>query len=397
MEKVHVHIKAVGDIATGDYTISGLGILGVSKKIGCDNLFTNISGVMKDCDLLLGNLEGSLSESCRITDMRLCGLPEMAYSLKRIGFDVLSVANNHVLDHGPLVFMETVFHCKQAGLLLAGLRGNSDFYSEPVIIDKNGLKFGILAYNWIGLDKNNQAGDYIAAVYDGVVNYTWNRDKDSDLAARQTIQFKNQKVIEDIKNLRMLVDIIILMPHWGYEWSFYPPYGITTEAKSFIDAGADLILGAHPHVPQGIEIYKNKLIVYSMGNFLFDSTTEKFKYGMMVEYKIIDSTHMHNLIFIDRGDKFRPCIASKEASTRNMEIVNESSARITSLNSQQLLDDDLIYLEFERQYKALKISKILYLLKNIPRHPFIIAPIIKKILNLLKLAALRITGKKIRW
>jgi len=394
-----VRIKAVGDISTGDYTISGLGILGITRRYGADFIFERFVDLSREKDLLAGNLEGTISSRSEHEDLRLCGVPAMAHALRRAGFDVVSVANNHVLDHGLDVFQETVSHCREAGLLVCGLRSDQErYYCKPVIVEKNGFKIGMLAYNWIGLEDNVDAGNHIAAIYDGAVNYSWNRNSEKDRETRRSIGNRNMKVLEDIKRLRPQVDIIILMPHWGYEWTIYPPYGVTREAKSFIDAGADLILGSHPHVPQGIELYRDRLIVYSMGNMLFDSSTERFKQGMMVDCSVTSSSRTdHELIFIDRDKYFRPMKASEPVASVNQELVRLSSDAIASPDSEILLDDDILYREFEKQYNILKMTKILYLIRKIPRHPFIILPMLRKVLSLMGIIVKRFRGQKVRW
>jgi len=391
-------IKAVGDIGTGNSIAEGIGVLAIARKYGCDFLFHNIVSELKRSDLLLGNLEGSLSKFSKIKEMRLCGLPEMASSLRRVGFDVLSVANNHVLDHGPEIFKETITHCCEAGLLICGLRGMSRYYSEPVILERKGLRIGILAYNWVSSENNSYAGDYIAQVYDGLVNYTWNRDKRKDDETRRFLEKRNKYVIKDIRELRENVDIIIIMPHWGYEWTIYPPYGVVLEARSFIDAGADIILGSHPHIPQGIELYNNKIIAYSLGNFLFDGTSTEYRHGMIFNYNFSqDVNPKYELIFI-QGDRYsRPSLASDTDSAEKMELVRRSSAVIKEPTVINMLDDDLIYHEYEKAYNKLKIRKIVYLLRLAMFQPSIIGILAKKFYNLLKIIFLRLKGEKIRW
>ncbi len=393
-----IYLKAVGDIAPGDFSINGLGIYSLTKKYGCDFPFQKIGNLLDNCDLLLGNLEDVLSQRCFTKNLRHCGLPGMAQTLRQIGFDVLSVANNHSFDHGPDILEETVGHCEKAGIQVCGLRGYSDYYCRPVIIQKHKITIGILAYNWIGLENAGDIGKYLAIVEDSIVNYTWNRNKSNDLEARTLIKKKNTNVINDIKKLRNEVDILILMPHWGYEWTIYPPYGVTLEAKSFVEAGADLIIGSHPHVPQGIEIYNNGLIAYSLGNFLFDSVTEKFKWGMVLGCEIKPGSIKHYILsFVKNGKYFQTEPSTEEESIENMCLIDKSSKAILSLQAKEKLDDDLIYREFEKQYSNLKYQKVVYLLKNLTRRPSLMKPILKKILNLMRLMILRTQGKKVRW
>ncbi len=393
-----IKIKAVGDIAPGDYVAHGLGVLSITKKYGCDYLFKKIINELKDSDLLLGNLEGSLSHLSKKRNLRLCGLPEMALSLRNAGFDVLSVANNHVLDHGPDIFHETIVHCEHAGLMICGLRGKSEYYSQPVIIEKRGMKIGILAYNWVGSNNDEHASEYIAQIHDGIVNYSWERDRIRDNEAKIAIKTKNKHVINDIHELRKHVDIIVLMPHWGYEWTNYPPYGVTIEARTFIDAGTDIILGSHPHVPQGVEVYKNKLIVYSLGNFIFDSFSRKHQCGMLIDCTVpLNENPEYMLSFNERDVYYRPSMAKADAANSSMELVGKSSAAIIDIAASHFLDDDLIYREYEKEYNILKIKKIAYLLKMTFLNPFLIKVVSNKLLSFLKIIFQRIMGKKIRW
>jgi len=394
-----VRIHAVGDISPGDCIAPGFGVLSIAEKYSCHFLFESIRPALDGSDLLLGNLEGSLSHLCTKKNLRMCGLPGMASALKKAGFDVLSVANNHVLDHGPDVFEETVKHCQDAGLMVCGLRGTAEYYSQPVIIEKNEMKVGILAYNWVGSEYLDVMDQYIAQIHDGVVNYSWIRDSDRDAMARNTIETKNVHVINDIRELRSHVDIVVIMPHWGYEWILHPPLGVILEARSFIDAGADLILGSHPHVHQGVEIYKNKIIAYSLGNFLFDGLSEGYDSGMLIKCLVsrYGDVSEYELSILDKAGFFQPCLASAKDAAWHNELVLESSMTITDPDAIHLLNDDLIYREQEKVYKKLKYRKILFLLRTATRHPSIMGVIGLKIINLLKVIAQRVRGRKVRW
>lgn len=397
--KNKLSIKAVGDIDPGNYSIDGLGICSLTKKHGCNYPFKNLGNLLKDTDLLLGNLEGTLSQKTLTQSLRHCGLPDMAGVLKGIGFDVLSFANNHILDHGVDVFKETIEYCKEAGIKICGLRGKGEYYSEPVILEKNSLTIGILAYNWVGIeDANAENSQYIANINDGVVNYTWNRDKEKDIKSRDNLHEKNKEVISDISKLRSKVDIVILMPHWGYEWSNYPPYGVILEAHAFIDAGVDLIVGSHPHVIQGIEKYGNGHIAYSLGNFLFDFPTDKYVSGMMLEANIVDGMlEDYKPRIIVWNKKYQLKGAKGSVNQRYIDIVERSTQAILSDDIEQKLDDELIYKEYEKNYNYTKFLKILFLFRKLLTHPYLIKPVFKKIQTLIEVIILRIKGKRVRW
>lgn len=392
-------IKAVGDIASGDCTIDGLGVCSISKKYGCDYAFEKLNGLLGNADLQLGNLEGPLSGKSKTHDLRLCGLPDMAKSLKKAGFDVLSLANNHAFDHGKEIFQETVKHCEEAGIELCGLRGGLEYYSQPVIINRKDVSIGILAYNWIGLENaESEISNYIATVKDGVVNYTWNRDKENDIESRRMVLEKNKDVFNDIRKLRDKVDILILMPHWGYEWVNHPPYGVITEAHSFIDAGVDFIFGSHPHVIQGFEKYSNGFIAYSLGNFLFDFSTERNVSGMCLENEIVGGRlKEYKSRFITWNKDYQPEEALGRQRERCEAIIERSNKAIVSDDAEQELDDNLVYNDFEKKYNGLKLQKVMYLFKSLPGNPSLIKPIIRKFYTLIELIMLRISGKRVRW
>ena len=203
-----VYIRAVGDICPGDCSIEGFGVLSLTKKYGCEVPFSNLGNIFEDTDILIGNLEGVLSHRCLSENLRLGGLPGMAKTLRSVGFDVISLANNHVFDHGPDVLNETISICKEAGLKICGLRGKSGYYCEPVILKRKSVKIGILAYNWVGLEGLEDIEDYVSVVHDGIVNYTWNRDRDKDLNFRRIVTKRNKVVLNDIKKLKKEVDFV---------------------------------------------------------------------------------------------------------------------------------------------------------------------------------------------
>jgi len=327
----------------------------------------------------------------------MCGLPEFASALKRAGFDVLSVANNHVLDHGEEIFYETISICRQAGLRICGLRGTNEYYSEPVILNRKGMEIGILAYNWVGIE-DSRICDHIAAVEDGVVNYTWHRDKNIDFRARENIRTKNRHVIQDIKKLRKEVDILVVMPHWGYEWTIFPPYGVTLEAKSFVEAGADLIIGSHPHVLQGLETYQDRLIAYSLGNFLFGVISRKSTHGAILRCSIrAQAIENHKFILTRENRHYQPqCLDTKESALHILQVERSNKA-VSSRNAASLLDDEFIYSKYEHQYRKLKLRVMFYLFINTFRYPDLIFAFIPKIINIANLIILRLKGQKVRW
>jgi poly-gamma-glutamate synthesis protein (capsule biosynthesis protein) len=176
--------------------------------------------------------------------MEFRGEPSFARALRDCGFSVITVANNHVGEHGLEALRDTTTNLSSAGIQVIGLRGKSGT-ALPLIQTIRGVKIGWLAYTWIVSKHVAQDKKTLA----------WTR---------------GDEVPGEVAALRSEVDFLIVSAHWGREFIAVPPQKIIDQSRSIVDAGADLILGHHPHVLQGTEWRGSSLIVYSLGNFLFD-------------------------------------------------------------------------------------------------------------------------------
>lgn len=184
-------------------------------------------------DLAIGNLETPLTSNCQpFTDgLRFCAPPSHALAIKSAGFTVLGVANNHTYDYFDSGFAETLVHVQAAGL-------HAVPPNEPQFIQIKNQKIALIAVNYIP----------------GLKNITPSNTGLSQIVATANLQ----------------ADIVLVLPHWGNEYTFTPSAHQREIAHLLIDSGADLVLGSHPHWIQPVEIYHGKLIVYSHGNFVFD-------------------------------------------------------------------------------------------------------------------------------
>jgi len=205
--------------------------------------FGAVRDVLRECDVLFGNLETALSRRGRQSEKSvvLNADPSLASHLVEAEFDILSIANNHVMDLGPEGFEDTITALLRNNISFVGA-GNRNHARSDTIIETNGLRVGFLAY----LEGGYSNGDVFI-----------NR---ADLS----------RVRNDIAALRPQCDIIVVSLHWGIENVQYPSPGQINMARGIIDSGAALVIGHHAHVLQGIETYKNGLIAYSLGNFQFD-------------------------------------------------------------------------------------------------------------------------------
>ena len=393
-----VTIKAVGDICPGDKSILGLGVCSMTKKYGADFPFCHLAGCFDDADIVIGNIEGVISPRASTAKETFYGIPEFAPALRSAGFSVVTVANNHILEKGIAGFNDTVAALRNAGIAVCGTRGSDGYHSEPVIQTVRGITIGCLAYNWVSTDLFDHADDCIAQSRDSAVNYTWNRSPDHDREARASIAQKNRHVLNDIRMLRREVDFVVLLPHWGFEFVHVPPIGVVAEAHSFIDAGADAIIGIHPHVLQGTERYNNGSIIYSLGNFIFDMRMKATRSTAICTLHLDKDTQTAvSFNYLAINSRFQP-VPLTSAGQRSMQTVMDHWSQILhSQNAQTVLDDEVLYRQFEKNYRQMKWNIIILHFLYLPMHPAIILVIGAKCLSFLNLLRLRLTGKAVRW
>ena len=177
--------------------------------------------------------------------------PEWVSILQEMGVDGVTLANNHALDFGQEALLDTCEVLDQAGILHTGAGVNLAAAKEPVIMEKNGIRVGIIGTTRVIPVAGWAAGNShpgMLSTYDPTV------------------------VLAEIEELKENCDFVVVMVHWGIERDEKPQEYQRTLGKQYIDAGADLVVGSHPHVLQGIEFYDGKPIVYSLGNFVFGSS-----------------------------------------------------------------------------------------------------------------------------
>jgi poly-gamma-glutamate synthesis protein (capsule biosynthesis protein) len=224
-------------------------------------LFKNTNLFQTD-DITFGNFEGTATtegyKTGSIYSFRMD--PSVVTAVKNAGIDIVSFANNHVGDYALSGFTGTMDEFTKNQLPFTGAGSSYADTTTPRIIEKNGIRIGYLGFsdvgpNWIAA-KETTPGILLAS--------------DPDF----------QGIITRAKGM---CDVLVVSVHWGIEYK--PHTDRETElAHSAVDAGADIVVGTHPHVPQDIETYKNKLIIYSLGNFIFDQyfSTETMS-GLVVQ------------------------------------------------------------------------------------------------------------------
>lgn len=176
-----------------------------------------------------------------------------------LGIDIVSLANNHALDYGLDALMDTFTALDDADVKYVGAGENLERAKALQIIEKGGKKIGFLAASRV------------------IPVTNWNA---TDTKAGLFTTYDPTRLLEEIKVADTECDFLVVYVHWGLEFHEMPEKYQVTMAKQYIDAGADAVIGSHPHVVQGVSYYKGKIIAYSLGNFIFGNT---IKQGMMLE------------------------------------------------------------------------------------------------------------------
>jgi poly-gamma-glutamate synthesis protein (capsule biosynthesis protein) len=282
-------IMAFGDIMLGRY------VRVMMDQNGTDYPFRQISNPAKlfteGANVVFGNLEGPIlgQGSKGGTSMVFSFNEDVAPLLKNFGFTMLSIANNHALDQGQAGRQNTISTLKNAGL---GWCGNS-----------NSVDPASVYYNTFGR-KN-----FAFICFHSAISYL-------DLNA----------AVDLIKEVRRNVDYLVVSNHWGIEYKHSANYESQIKpGRAFIDAGADLVIGHHPHVVQNFEVYNGKLIIYSLGNFIFDQywsqdTQEELAAGIILNRSASDNVlHTKVYLFPMRSDKSQPRMMNEEERTKWIE------------------------------------------------------------------------------
>ncbi|OGZ54193.1 MAG: hypothetical protein A3H64_00070 [Candidatus Ryanbacteria bacterium RIFCSPLOWO2_02_FULL_45_11c] len=210
--------------------------------------------VLADADITFGNLEGPISDKGANVGSEYSFRmdPQVAGALTGAGFDVVSLANNHMGDWGREAFEDTMRRLQRAGIAYAGGGWNEKESLEPAVFDVRGKRIGFLAFSDVGPQwmQSKEALSGIAAIPAGSAGKA----------------YVEKVVFESARK----VDILIVSFHFGEEYENAPNARQRELARLAIDVGARVVIGHHPHVVESIEEYRGGVIAYSLGNFIFD-------------------------------------------------------------------------------------------------------------------------------
>lgn len=227
----------------------------------------HVDTLLRDADVRIGNLECPVAHRGTPLENKIYTFRADPAALRVLAgrFDALSVANNHSGDQGPEAFLDTLDHLRDAGLQPFG--GGADLAQAhaPLWIQRRGLRIAVLGYNEFK-PRRFEAG----ATWPGVA---WSEDS---------------HVLADIRAARAAgAQVVIPFMHWGWERETQPSARQRELARRMIDAGADAVIGSHPHVTQGADTWHGRPVVWSLGNFVFDSfTTPETTTGWLLRLEV---------------------------------------------------------------------------------------------------------------
>lgn len=258
------------------YTLLFVGDMMLSRKIDYlmnefDDFhypFLKVDEILRSADFTFGNLESPISVRGKNQGSKFSfrADPRAVEGLKFAGFDMVSLANNHIWDWGVEALADTVSILGANGIKSVGAGRNYDEANNPVVAEIGNTKVAFLSYTTL---------------------YPKNLFATANRAGVSSFNLENIK--KTIKETNSQVDLVVVSLHWGDEYQLRSSPSQQGIAHALIEAGADLIVGHHPHVAQELERYKDGWILYSLGNFIFDQYLwDETKKGLIVKVTIQD-------------------------------------------------------------------------------------------------------------
>ncbi|NTV44532.1 MAG: CapA family protein [Candidatus Yonathbacteria bacterium] len=249
-------------VAVGDVMLSRM-VAQRMRAHGPDYPFSKVKDILLSADITFGNLETPIVEGRTIVknEMTFRADTTAGGALARAGFDIVSLANNHTTNFGPEGLLSTFQNLSKASVAYVGAGKNREEAYAPTYIEKNGTTFAFLAYTYAP----DTYGFGSSPNLPGIAGMNIVRMREAVLSAKET------------------ADVVVVSIHAGDEYVFSPNDTQKEFARAAIDAGASLVIGHHPHVLQPMERYHDGVILYSLGNFVFDQITRETQEGVITE------------------------------------------------------------------------------------------------------------------
>ncbi len=302
-----LHAEELVITAVGDIMLAGKWAQLLKQK-GYEYPFQNVRKTVAAGDINLANLESPLAESGQeysAKTFRFRADPQVAKAIRAAGFNLVTLANNHSMDFGAAALTETLHHLNSNGIAWIGAGENLSEARKMALYTIKGKKIAFLGYSltqpiefFAGTDRPGTAPGY------------------------------EKLVTADIASARSQADYVVVSFHWGKEACSTVQSYQRTAAHKAIEAGADVIIGHHPHVLQGIERYKNGIIFYSLGNFTFASKSTIADVSAMIRIHFNENSREAEILPLDvlyRRVGFQPRLLTGQRSAAVIDTLNNLS------------------------------------------------------------------------
>jgi poly-gamma-glutamate capsule biosynthesis protein CapA/YwtB (metallophosphatase superfamily) len=303
-QPVYLHAEDIVINAVGDIMLAGRWTPLLRQK-GYGNPFNGVRKELATGDINIGNLESPIAEGGQEhygKKFRFRAEPQVAQAIHAAGFNLVTLANNHSMDFGGEALAETLHHLNNNGIAWIGAGENLSEARKMALFTIKGKKIAFLGYSltqpvefFAGDDRPGTAPGY------------------------------EKLVTADISSARMQADYVIVSFHWGKEaTSVVQPYQ-RRAARKAVEAGANVIIGHHPHLLQGIERYRDGIIFYSLGNFVFASKSQTAEVSAIIRLKLNDNRREAEILPLDvlhRRVGFQPQLLTGASGAAVIETLN---------------------------------------------------------------------------
>jgi len=338
-----IKLAFVGDTMTGDqfYTM-GSGVRSNIKKYNYGFIDNNICDIFKSHDLVFCNLETVISDkglktgSLRSMDMR--GSSDTADKLSKWGINIVNLSNNHILEHGREAALDSIELLNNAGIDITGCGDGNSFDNK------------------IGVTKKTVSGTdfYFFSICFINDKYSYNGGGGTN---------ELLKKISEIKTVSH--GIIIVSLHWGHEYVDRPSIDQMELAERLLNSGVDIIIGHHPHVYQGTRILDNKLIAYSLGNFIFGDFYKDTDWSAILSITVENmKIQSYELLPIYCDKEHRPILAADEMK-KKLSIEIQRRNDLLNYNSENPEEKKLLEYEIKDKTRLFRKEMRDQILKNI--------------------------------
>ncbi|AKF92796.1 CapA family protein [Brevibacillus laterosporus] len=299
----------------GDIMMSGH-VETLLKDKGYDHAFTHVKDIFLADDYTIGNLETPITEKgtpAANKQFVYRSSPEAVTAMKKSGIDLVNLANNHSMDQGEDGLLDTMYTLDKEKIAYVGAGVNADRAYSPVFVERNGIKMAFFGFSRV------------------VPEISWYAGKNKTGLA---VMYDPKRAAEAVQAAKKEADLVIVIAHWGKEKVDFPVEHQKELAKALVSAGADLIVGGHPHVLQGFEQLDGKWIAYSMGNFIFTRATQPKTWETMLLQATLTKEGVKELKMIPYHAELGQAVPMNEENSRQL------IKRIESISSGVTIAED---------------------------------------------------------